>query len=96
MGRRAPRPLSAALSQVQGSLEPPSLLAAIQANWRQVVGEAVAAVAEPVSEREGVVTVICADSVWAEELTLLAEDLTRKLREHLAGSPPVELRFRSR
>lgn len=96
MGRRAPRPLSAALSQVQGGLEPPSLLAAIQAVWVPVVGDAVASVAEPVSERNGVVTVLCADSVWAEELTLLGEDLTARLRQQLDRSAVIELRFRSR
>lgn len=96
MGRRAPRPLSAALTRVQDALEPPSLLAAVQAAWTPVVGDAIAAVAEPVSERDGVVTVRCADSVWAEELTLMAEDLVSRLRRRLDGPPNFELRFRGR
>lgn len=96
MGRRAPRRISAALGRIQGDLEPPSLLAAVQAAWPGVAGSAIASVAEPVSERDGVVTVLCDDSVWAEELTLMSAEMITKLSDHLDVPAAFELRFRSR
>jgi len=43
----------------------------------------VAAVAAPVSEREGVVTVACESAVWAQELELLRGDLEARLGTRL-------------
>ncbi|MGH2968754.1 MAG: DciA family protein, partial [Solirubrobacteraceae bacterium] len=44
--------------------------------------------AEPVSERDGVVTVACASAVWAQELDLLSERVVAALNEAL-GRPAV-------
>jgi hypothetical protein len=44
-----------------------------------VAGEAVVAQAEPVSEREGVVTVACRSATWAQELDLLQTDILERL-----------------
>ena len=46
--------------------------------------EAVAAEAEPVSERNGVVTVACRSATWAQELDLLQSELLERLRTGLA------------
>jgi len=83
--RLAPRPLSAALAGVLGQARPTGLLAAVQSAWAPVVGPALAAAAEPSSERSGTVTVTCESGVWAHELELLAPDLTARLNEHLEG-----------
>jgi predicted nucleic acid-binding Zn ribbon protein len=69
-------------------------LAAIQAGWSAAVGERLAAVANPVSKREGVLTVECADAVWAQELDLMQETLLQRLREELGEQAPQALRFR--
>jgi predicted nucleic acid-binding Zn ribbon protein len=66
----------------------------VQAVWEGVVGERVAAAAQPVSERQGEVTVACADPVWAQELDLMQEQLQRGLREQLGKDAPSSLRFR--
>jgi predicted nucleic acid-binding Zn ribbon protein len=66
----------------------------VQSVWEEVVGERVAAVAQPVSERRGEVTVACADPVWAQELDLMQEQLQRGLREQLGEDAPPTLRFR--
>ena len=98
MRRTAPRPLAAALERVSAGLEPPSLLARVQACWREVAGEAVAEEAEPVAEHGGAVTVACRSAVWAHELELLAPDLVEQLNATLSeggtGPGPVtSLRF---
>ncbi len=83
MRRLAPRPLSAALAGAIGEARPAGLLAAVQSAWASVAGPALAAAAEPSSERSGTVTVTCESGVWANELELLAQDLTARLNEHL-------------
>lgn len=94
MGRRRPRPIAEALGTFRANLQPPGLLGRLQAEWESVVGPAIAAVARPVSERDGVVTVHCADSIWVEELNLMRDDLLARLREALEGEAPLDLRFR--
>jgi predicted nucleic acid-binding Zn ribbon protein len=59
-----------------------------------MVGERIAAVAAPVSERGGEVTVDCADSVWAQELDLMQGQLLERLEERLGEGAPRSLRFR--
>jgi predicted nucleic acid-binding Zn ribbon protein len=94
--RSAPRPLSVALEQVARAAAPATLLARVQAAWPQVAGRTVAAVAAPVAEREGVVTVVCESAVWSGELELLARDLLARLNADLAPdeeAPVGRLRF---
>ena len=79
MRRLAPRRLSAALDQALGAAAPASTLARVQGAWARSVGPAVAAVAGPVSERAGVVTVACESAVWAQELELLRPELEVRL-----------------
>jgi len=94
VGRLSPRPLSAALEAAIEPLAPATLLAAVQACWPAAVGERVAAQAAPVSERDGVVTVACRSATWAQELDLLADEVSAKLRELLPGGADLRgLRF---
>ncbi len=92
--RSAPRPASSAFRAALGRAAPKTPLAAVQSVWPEVVGERIAAVARPVSERGGEVTIACADAVWAEELDLMQERLKEGLRERLGGVAPQNLRFR--
>jgi predicted nucleic acid-binding Zn ribbon protein len=92
MRRRDPRLLGAALASVMDDLAPATTLARVQRVWPAVAGEVVASEAEPVAEREGVVTIECRSSVWAQEIELLSADLTARLNEALGGAtdaPPV-------
>ena len=93
MRRRAPRPLAAALGRVTQGLEPPTLLARVQGCWAEVVGELVNEEAEPVSERDGTVTIACRSSVWAEELKMMGQELRDKLNAELGDDAVAELRF---
>lgn len=95
MSRRAsPRPASAALRAALDRAAPKTPLAATQAAWAEVVGERIAAVAQPVSERDGALLVACSDPVWAQELDLMQGDLLARLRARLGDSTPQSLRFR--
>jgi len=87
-----PRPFGPALERVARAAAPATALAAVQRHWPAVAGARVAAEAEPVRERDGVVTVACRSAVWANELDLLAADLVGRLNDALepvSGRRPV-------
>ncbi|HMJ71860.1 MAG TPA: DUF721 domain-containing protein [Solirubrobacterales bacterium] len=92
--RRVPRPASEAFRSALRQAAPKTRLAAVQSVWEEVVGERVATAARPVSERQGEVTVACVDTVWAQELDLMQEQLQQRLRERLGEDSPSSLRFR--
>ncbi len=92
--RRAPRPAGEAFRVARDRAAPKTGLAAVQAAWSEALGERLAEVATPVSERSGTLTVECADGVWAQELDLMQEQLLERLREALGESAPEALRFR--
>jgi predicted nucleic acid-binding Zn ribbon protein len=92
--RRAPRPAASAFKAALQRVAPQTPLAAVQAAWSAAVGEQLAAVAAPVSERDGTLTVECADAVWAQELDLMQETLLERLREEVGEQAPGALRFR--
>jgi len=94
--RRAPRPAASAFRVARDRAAPRTGLAAAQAAWAQTVGEQVAAVTEPVSERAGTLTVECAEAVWVQELDLMQAQLLERLREELGELAPQALRFRLR
>jgi predicted nucleic acid-binding Zn ribbon protein len=89
MRRRAPRPVGSALDRVTASLAPATLLAEVQRAWPAAAGDAFAEASEPVSERDGVVTVACVSAVWAQELDLLSERVLERLTSEL-GRPAVK------
>jgi predicted nucleic acid-binding Zn ribbon protein len=92
--RRAPRPAAEALRAALQGAAPKTRLATVQSVWADAVGEQLAAVAQPVSERDGALLVACSDSVWAQELDLMQDRLLAALRERLGEGAPTSLRFR--
>jgi predicted nucleic acid-binding Zn ribbon protein len=96
MRRRAPRSLSFALERVTATLEPATTLARVQGCWADAVGEATAAVATPVAESNGVVTVACESSLWANELTMMETDLLERVNASIADPAVARLRFEAR
>ena len=97
MRRRAPRPVAVALEMATAALAPAGPLARVQACWAEVAGPVLGAEAEPIAERDGVITVSCRSAAWAHELALLADDLLARLNLALdpgGTRPPVTgLRF---
>jgi predicted nucleic acid-binding Zn ribbon protein len=92
--RRAPRPAAAGFREALSRAAPRTPLAAVQSEWEAAVGSSVAAVARPVSERDGEVVIGCSDSIWAQELDLMQSQLLERLRERLGEQAPTRLRFR--
>jgi len=95
VSRLAPRPLSAIVDELTATLAPASTLARVQEAWARVAGSAIAACAQPTGERDGVLTVTCEASVWAQELELMAGELIPRLNAALASEPIRELRCRT-
>jgi predicted nucleic acid-binding Zn ribbon protein len=93
--RRAPRQASEAIRAARDRAAPRTGLAAVQAAWQGVVGERLAAVATPVSERAGTLTIECADAVWTQELDLMQGQLLERLHSELGELAPQSLRFRA-
>jgi len=93
MGRRAPRPASLALGAALRRGAPQTQLAAVQTVWREVVGEAIAAAAEPAAERAGTLTIRCRTATWAQELSLMEDELLGRLRERLGDRSPSSLKL---
>jgi hypothetical protein len=60
--------------------------------WREAVGARIAERARPASLAGGVLVLQVANSVWAHELSLLADTVCARLKEH--GIEVRELRFR--
>jgi predicted nucleic acid-binding Zn ribbon protein len=92
--RRSPRPAANAFQAALQKAAPQTPLAAVQAAWATAVGEQVAAVTVPVSEKDGTVTIECADAVWGQELDLMQEALLDRLRTAVGEQAPKALRFR--
>lgn len=90
--RRSPRSMQGALAALADELAPRTVLAEVQRVWPQVVGAAIAAQAQPTAERSGVVTVVCAASVWAQELDLMAPQIVQRLNMALPQGGVARLR----
>ena len=88
-----PKPLADALRSARAEVEPATPLAALQGAWRDAAGEEIASHAQPVAERDGVVTVACDAATWAQELDLLQTELLGRLRESLGEGACERLRF---
>jgi predicted nucleic acid-binding Zn ribbon protein len=80
------------LHRLADELAPDTLLAEVQRVWAPAVGEAIAAQAQPSSERGGVVTVACSASVWAQELDLMSPEIVARLNSGLARGSVKRLR----
>jgi predicted nucleic acid-binding Zn ribbon protein len=92
--RRAPRPAGEAFRVARERVAPKTGLGAVQAVWAEALGEQIAEVATPVSERAGTVTVECSNAIWAQELDLMQAQLLERLREALGERTPQALKFR--
>ena len=93
--RRVPRLAGGAVAALVDGLAPASGLAALQRVWPGAVGDVIAAQAHPTAERDGIVTVTCSSSVWAQELTLMGPELAGRLNAALGAENVRELRCRA-
>jgi predicted nucleic acid-binding Zn ribbon protein len=92
MRRLGPRPASAAIEALAERLAQQTPLALAQRAWPEAVGEAIAAQAHPTAARGGTLTITCSSAVWAQELDLMAPQLTGRLNELLGAGSVSSLR----
>jgi predicted nucleic acid-binding Zn ribbon protein len=95
VSRPSPRPLSLALDGLTAALAPATTLARVQQAWEQAVGGVIAEAGRPTAERDGLLTITCADAVWAAELDLMSSELVERLNETLGGELIRKLRCRT-
>jgi len=95
MSRRAPRAISSALGELSARIAPASTLARVQEIWGTAAGATIAAAARPTAEHDGVLTVICDASVWAQELNLMAGEIVPRINAALGSEAIRELRCRT-
>lgn len=92
MRRRAPRPLGLALEELTSRLAPVTLLGDVQRVWGEAAGAAIAAEAQPVSERAGTVTLQCSSATWMQEIDLMGPVLVAQLNERLGAERVTAMR----
>jgi hypothetical protein len=90
--RGYPEPLGAILERAGESRFARTREAIPPALWRDAVGARIAERARPIELVDGVLLLRVPTSVWANELSMLAEDVCGRLRER--GVEARELRFR--
>jgi hypothetical protein len=93
--RRMPRSAATALESLTRTIAPASLLADVQRAWPDAAGDALAGRATPTRAHAGVVTLACESGVWAQELTLMAPQLTARLNAVLGDERVLEVRCRA-
>ena len=91
--RQDPRRLGDSLARVVAGEGPKTLLGEVQTAWSSSCGGAIAAASEPVSERDGVVTVACESGAWAQELELMHELLLSRIGAAVGENRVARLRF---
>ncbi len=92
--RRDPFPIRDALEGLLEQSRPNTPLALVQGVWSDAVGETIAGWAVPVSERNGVLTVHCTDSVTAHQLNSMQLEILAKLDAKASSVKLSEIRFR--
>ena len=97
---RRTRGMAPAASAVSGFLQSQELAKALRphlakVHWVGVVGPQVAGVTQVESVRDGVLFVRVKNSVWANELTLLKEDMLRRLNSKLGGRVLTDIHFKA-
>ncbi len=90
-----PKKLSEILDPALGHLTTSDQARAYGA-WARAAGDTVAANARPRSFARGVLTVECASSIWAQELTYLGGRLLERMGEVDPGHPVERFRFVTR
>jgi predicted nucleic acid-binding Zn ribbon protein len=91
--RAKPQAIGDTIRELRRQAQPETLLAAVQASWRAAVGEQIAAQAQPVRDRDGVITVECRAATWAQELDLLQDELRERLNSELGEERVSRLRM---
>jgi hypothetical protein len=80
--RRQPTPLGALVAPAREEFARRAGLPMDRERWRHAVGDRIAARTEPGWLKGSVLTVVAASAAWAQELSLLSEEIRRRLAQH--------------
>jgi predicted nucleic acid-binding Zn ribbon protein len=83
-----------ALDAVLAEAEPATALARAQAAWPEVAGPALRSFAQPVAERDGVLTLACGSAAWAQELDFMGGDLLDRMNAATTADGAPGMSFR--
>lgn len=91
--RDRPEPLGQLLTQARSTAARRAGVALDRETWREVAGDRIAQRTAPGSIEGGVLTVVVASPVWAQELSFLSDDILERLRQR--GLRVSSIRFRT-
>ena len=91
-----PRPLQASLNHLTRALGIPdaAALETVFSRWTELVGPAVAAHAQPVSMRDGVLLEKVDEPAWGTELRYRAQELLTRIGRELGPGTPTRIEVR--
>jgi predicted nucleic acid-binding Zn ribbon protein len=94
--KKSPKELKVALRELTESLGISRTLRQydVMTSWEDIVGEAVARVAQPVRLENGILIVHVASAPWRAELSMRRVEILGKIREHTGTTIVREIRFR--
>lgn len=92
-GSRDPALFGAAIEALvtERGWEVPKAVNGVLDRWAEIVGEDIAAHAEPVSYADGVLVVQAASTAWATQLRLLAGEIVRRLNTELGHNSVLRI-----
>ncbi|HEV8246543.1 MAG TPA: DUF721 domain-containing protein [Polyangiaceae bacterium] len=79
---RAPTPLGVLVDPAREAFAKQAGVVIDGETWRRAVGDRIASRAEPGWLKGSVLTVVAASATWAQELSLLSEDIKQRLAAH--------------
>lgn len=75
--------------------EVPKAVSGVLDRWAEIVGEDIAAHAEPLSYADGVLVVQAASTAWATQLRLLAGEIVRRLNTELGHNSVLRIEVKA-
>lgn len=91
--KRGPAPLGELLTHARNTAARRAGVALDHTTWREVAGERIAQRSAPGAIQDGVLTVVVASPVWAQELSFLSEEIVGRLKQR--GLRVASIRFRT-
>lgn len=96
-GTREPTTFGAAIDGLLAARgwEVPAAVNGVLDRWAEIVGEDIAAHAEPLSFADGVLAVQASSTAWATQLRLLAPDIVRRLNTELGHGSVLRIEVKA-
>lgn len=83
--RDGPKPLGLGVERVMKHIDAPqtSTVEAVFSKWEHLVGDVIGSHSKPAGISDGVLTVEVENQAWASEMSWMAEELVRQIRQKL-------------